>query len=71
MSARMTRIAGVLLFIGMWSIVLVVTLPVLYSFIMAGAGILEIVPVMISLGIGFEWVLSSVLTLSLCMMVGD
>ena len=69
--SRNTKIAGMLLFCGMWSIVLVVSLPIVYTLAISGIGIFGMVPVLVPMGFVFEWALSPVLTISLFMMAGE
>ena len=69
--SRNTKIAGMLLFCGMWSIVLVVSLPIVYTLAISGIGVFGMVPLLIPLGFGLEWVLSPVFTISLFMMAGE
>ena len=66
-----TKIAGMLLFCGMWSIVLVVSLPIIYTMAMSGVGLFRMVPVLVPMGFGLEWALSPVLTVSLLMISSE
>lgn len=68
---RKTRIAGMLLFCGMWSIVLVVSLSIIYTMAISGVELFGMVPVLVPIGLGLEWALSPVLTISLFMMSGE
>ena len=65
-----TKITGLLLFCGMWGLVLVVALPILYTVALSGVGLFGMVSA-ISLGLGLEWALSPVLTVSLLMISGE
>ena len=68
---RKTKIAGMLLFCGMWSIVMFVSLPILYTVAMSGVGFFGMVPVLVPMGFAFEWALSPMLTISLFMISGE
>ena len=66
--SRKTKVVGMLLFCGMWSIVLVVSLPIIYTMAISGVDLFGMVPVLVPMGFVFEWTLSPVLTVSLLMM---
>lgn len=65
------KLTGVLLFCGLWGLVLFVAFPVVYAVVISGAGLLQMLPVLIPLGLGFEYAISPLLTLSLLMIAGD
>ena len=68
---RKTKITGMLLFCGMWSIVLIVSLPIIYTMAISGFDVFGMIPVLVPMGFVFEWTLSPVLTISLFMISGE